>query len=113
MRIAAGILMIIVGITTPALTQNVLVMVAGTTDYDTIAGLGAPTVLPVLILLGLTVVGGFCTFRKKCWWLALSGAICSAFIGLANLFFGFFGFIFLSMGALAVIFLVKRKCEFD
>ena len=115
MRIAAGILMIIVGLTLPAIVQNVVEMIAKTTadPFETAGSLGAPTVLPVFLLLGLTVGGGICAFIKKHWWWALSGAICSVFIGFAMLIFPVFGLIFPPMGILAVIFLVKRKSQFD
>jgi len=105
--------MIIVGATLPGIVQTVVEMVAETTDFETVGSLGAPTVLPVFLLLGLTVGGGICAFIKKHWWWALSGAICSVFIGFAMLIFPVFGLIFPPMGILAVIFLVKRKSQFD
>ena len=113
MRIAAGILIIIVGLTTPAIAQTVAEMVAGTTDFEAVGSAGATMVLPVLLLLGLTIGGGFCAVRKKQWRWALSGAICSAFIGFAGLIFVPLGLILFLMGMLAVIFLLKRKGEFD
>jgi len=119
-RIAAGILMIIVGLTLPGLTQTVVELIAETVasileadPVETVFSLGKWTVLPVILLLGLTVGGGICAFLKKHWWWALSGAICSVFIGFAMLIFPVFGLIFPPMGVLAVVFVCRRKREWE
>lgn len=105
MRKAAGILMIIVGCTVPGLSQSLFEIFGETTNSISVP-LG-------LLLLGLTIGGGISAFRRKHWGLALAGAICSVFIGFAMLIFPVFGLMFPPMGILAVIFLAKRKYEFE
>ncbi|MFC1990219.1 hypothetical protein ACFLVW_06680 [Chloroflexota bacterium] len=107
MRIAAGVLIIIVSLTLPAAYQGIVESLAkarGVDPFGFMSGWGSL----VFILLFVLVVSGICAFRRKYWWLALSGAICAFFIGLGTL-----PFVFVPMGILAVIFLVKRKSEFD
>jgi len=110
MRKAAGIFTIIVGICTIAVYATIT---------ERIIGAGIPfeaaieTMPLVFLLLGLTIGGSICAFRKRYWGLALTGAICSVFIGFATFVFGIIGYIFFPMGILAVIFLAKRKYEFD
>ena len=65
------------------------------------------------LLLGLTWGGAICAFRKRAYWWALSGAICSMFISFLTFVYGILGYIFFAMAILALIFLIKRKGEFD
>ena len=77
-RIAAGILMIIVGIfslSTPGMIAQALDLTA-----TEIVG-SAWIVCLALFLLGWIGGGGICAFIKKAWWWALSGAICSVLVG--------------------------------
>ena len=105
MRVAAGILMIIVGFMSLSLSY-LLVEMFGETANNIIVPL-------CLLLLGLTLGGGSSAFKKKYYWWALAGAICSVFTGFLHVLFGELGFILLPMGILALILLIKRKGEFD
>lgn len=114
MRVAAGILTIIGGLCLPAIHQNVLEMTAKTmgVPIEVVIETARWTFLLFFLSLGLTVGGGISAFRRKYWWWALSGAICSVFIGFFMLIYPVFGLIFPPMGILAIIFLIKRRGEF-
>ena len=123
MRIAAGILMIIVGFTSFATAQTLVEMFGETT--------GSVFVPLTFLALGLTWGGGICVFRKKAYWWALSGAICSMIIastltitslstfpfplrfGASMVGTSLFYIIFVLMAILALIFLIKRKGDFQ
>jgi len=113
MRIVVGILMIIMGIcglSIPGfLTEQFTKVMGVETAFEMTQGI---TWLS-LLLLGLTIGGGISTFIKKHWWWAFSGAICSMFIAFAMLIYPVFGLIFPPMAILVLIFLIKRKHEFE
>ena len=121
MRVAAGILMIMSGLCSPAIFQSVAEMIARTVAnpqqdfelfYETLTS--QTWMLPLFFLsLGLTVGGGICVFRKKAYWWALAGGIWSVFLGFSMFLFGILGYIFLLIGILALIFVIKRKGEFE
>lgn len=118
MRIAAGIVMIIGGLCLPAIYGSYYLEMTAKTmgvPIEVVIETARWTSLLVFLSLGLTVGGAISAFRRKYWWWALSGAICSVFIGFAMLIFPvpLFGSIFPPMAILAVIFLVKRKSEFE
>ncbi|MFO7711922.1 MAG: hypothetical protein R6V51_01760 [Dehalococcoidia bacterium] len=64
-------------------------------------GLVALLTVLALALMIMAFVGAYCTFRKRCFALALAGAICSAM-----------SIPFLA-GVLATVFLALRESEFD
>lgn len=64
-------------------------------------GLVALLTVLALALMIMAFVGAYCTFRKRCFTLALAGAICSA-MSIAFL-----------AGVLAAVFLALRESEFD
>ena len=127
MRKAAGILMIIVGCTLPAISAYLYEMLGETANSISIP-LG-------FVLLGLIIGSGVCAFKKRHWGLALAGAICALCVAVtlaitslltfpipfsyythpdAALFgASILGIIFILMGILAVVFLTKRKYEFE
>jgi hypothetical protein len=114
MRITAGILMIIVGFLSISILgtmTDIISRVAMVVPVDLDEGTQWMVRLTFLSL-GLTWGGAICIFRKRTYWLALSGAICSIFIGFLTFIFGILGYIFFIMAILAVIFLIKRKGEF-
>ena len=114
MRIAAGIMLIILGIASLAVPVSVAEMIAQTrTDsYEDFLELAFSLMtspwaaIAASVLLGLIVGGGICALRKKAWGWAFSGAICSMIA------MGFYHVLFALPGLLAVIFLLKRKGEF-
>ena len=120
MRIAAGILMIIVGLTLFATVENIH-QIFGTTEFVPVS----------LILFGLILAGAVNAFRRASYGWALAGAILSVIIAViftvtslltfpvaaatlgGTIGTATFYIMFLSLGILAVIFLTKRKGEFD
>jgi len=115
MRIAAGILMILVGFLSIAILgtmADVLARVAMVVPIDLDEGTQWMVGLTFL-LLGLTWGGAICAFRKRAYWWALVGVICSMLIGFLTFVFGILGYIFFTMAILALIFLIKRKGEFQ
>ncbi len=118
MRIAAGILMIISSLCLPALNHEILAMTSkamGVSTFDLLAQSGSWAILLFFFLLPLvlTVAGGISTFRRKRWRGAVSGAICSVFIGFSMFLYGIIGYIPALMGILALTFVIKRKGEFQ
>jgi len=75
--------------------------------YSFITAWNGLIVFSTFVILVLTIGGGICALRKKAWGWALSGAICSMIAGALIM-----GLLALP-GLLAVIFLVKRKGEFE
>lgn len=115
MRIAAGTLMIIVGflaISILGTMADVLASIAKIVPVD----LDATTQWMVgltFLLLGLTWGGAVCVFRKRIYGWALAGAISALFIGFLTFVYGILGYVVLTIAILALIFLIKRKGEFQ
>jgi hypothetical protein len=115
MRKAAGIMLIITGIASVVVPGQVAEMIARTRagSYEEFLDLSfslatsSEAMFATLVLLVLIVGGGICALRKEAWGWALSGAICSMIA------MGFYAPFFALPGLLAVIFLVKRKGEFQ
>ena len=114
--------MILLGFTSPATCQQLVEMFGETTS---------DIFVPLSVLsLGLPLAGGICALKKKAYWWALSGAICSVLVaftftitslltfpgplhsGASVLGASLLGIIFIIMGILAIIFLTMRKDEF-
>jgi len=123
MRIAAGIMMMIVGFAQAATVTNLVELF----EFDILYVVG----FFWLLSMGLTWGGGVCAFRKKAYGWALAGAVWSIIGALAlsitSVLTGpypypvypilpgtviFYG-IFIVMSILALIFLVKREGEFE
>jgi hypothetical protein len=137
MRIAAGILMIIasaMSIVVPSdLTSEVGLRVTDSTEaYVSFMLASNSLIVPLsLVLLVFIVGGGICALRKKVWWWALAGAIGCTILGVADATLSllqipplyhdvagamgitFVGTIAMLAGILAIIFLIKRKGEFE
>jgi len=118
MRIAAGILMILVGTDAPAIGGIMMEMTGMMRmSAELAAELGATMAVIlglVLLALVLTWGGAICAFKRKIYWWAMAGAICAVIIGLLSFFMHeFWGFIFSTMAILALVFLVDRKDEFQ
>jgi len=105
--------MIIVGFLSIAILGRMTYMIARVVSIDVVIESTQWMVGLVFLSLVLTAGGGISAFRKKHWWWALAGAICSVFIGFAMLIYPVFGLIFPPMAILALIFLIKRKREFE
>lgn len=127
MRIAAGILMMVVGLASSG-TLSFLVDIFG----ESVIGISVPL---LLLLLAIILGGGIGTFIKKAYSLALVGAICSVLLAFtftvtqllafllpfhhyahpAAAIIGtiFPGMILTLIGILAVVFLTKRRGEFQ
>ena len=123
MRVTAGILMILVGLTSFATLYSLVDIFGETTSIV--------FVFLCFLSLGLTWGGGICAFTKKAYWWALFGAICSVIVaftftitslstfpvplrsGASVVGATTLGIIFVLMGILAVIFLTKRRGEFQ
>lgn len=113
MRIAAGIMLIITGIASVTVPVRVADMIAGTRagsweEFLELSWSLSTSLAPLgLALLVLIVGGGICALRKQAWGWALLAAICSM-VAMA-----FVWGLLAILGLLAVIFLVKRKSEFQ
>ena len=137
MRMAAGILMIIVSFMSFAVPQQLAEELAFriADSAETYASLVIESsgwiVFSSLVSLGLIAGGGICALIKKAWWWALSGAIGCAIIGLIHAMLSLLttpptyhnvagavgaatlGIICILVGILAVIFLIMRRGEFQ
>jgi len=120
MRIAAGILMIVVGLTLFAIVEN-MHQIFGTTTPVTLS----------LLLFSLILAGAINAFKSASYGWALAGAILSMIIvviftvtsllttsvaasSLGSIMgHATFYLIWLILGILPIIFLIKRKGEFD
>ena len=133
MRVAAGILMIIVSFMSVyapiKLAEQVSFILES--SYETYSSLNGWIIFSVLVSLGLIAGGGICALIKKAWWWALSGAIGCAIIGLIHAMLSLLttpptyhnvagavgaatlGIICILVGILAVIFLIMRRGEFQ
>lgn len=113
MRKAAGIMLIITGIASVVVPGQVAEMIARTRagSYEEFLELSwslSTSLVPLgLALLALIVGGGICALMKKAWGWALAAAICSMIA------MGFSAVFFALPGLLALIFLIKRKGEFQ
>jgi hypothetical protein len=137
MRIAAGILMIIVSamsIVVPSdLTSAVGLRVTNSTEAYVSFTMAANSLIVIssLVLLVFIVGGGICALRKKAWWWALYAAIGCMILGVMDAMLSllqipplyhdvagamgitFVGIIGMLAGLLAIIFLVERRGEFQ
>ena len=114
MRVTAGILMIMIGFSSLSIAGTVTEQTAKIVGFEAaVETTGRWVFLLVFLSLVLTIGGGISTFRRKPWWWALSGAICSIVIGFSMFLYGIIGYIFLLIGILALIFVIKRKGEFQ
>lgn len=122
MRIAAGILIIVLGVLSfmvPAAVADTIAWQRATSwdEYVSIRlDIGVQMALPTLLLIILIVGGGICALRKKVYWWALSAAIASV-VGGITLFLTtvgsvYFGLIYLPIAVLALVLLVKRRRDF-
>jgi len=114
MRIAAGVILIITGVTSVAVPYKVATMMAlaradSYQEYlnlvSSLARSPWATSMSV-ILVGVIIGGGVCALRKKAYGLAFAGAVCSAIA------MGFYALMFAAPGLLAAIFLLLRRREF-
>jgi hypothetical protein len=137
MRMAAGILMIIVSamsIVVPSdLTAELGLRVTDSAEaYASFMMASNNLMVPSsLVLLVFIVGGGICALRKKVWWWALSGAIGCAILGVIYAMLdllkvpplyhnvagamgaALIGIVCMLAGILAIIFLIKRKGNFE
>lgn len=134
MRIAAGIMMIIVGlffsIAVPqGLTEEVGLRVTDSSEaYVSFMMASSGFIVFSSLAFGvLTVGGGICALVKKSWWWALSGAIGCVILGVISAMLSLLrippfyhnvagavgavgiGFLCVIAGILAIIFLIKRR----
>jgi uncharacterized protein YjeT (DUF2065 family) len=109
MRIAAGIMLIVRGIASVIVPEQVAEMIAQTRagSYEYFLRTSTWVVPAGLVLLVFIVGGGICALRREAWGWAFSGAICSMIA------MGFLWGLLAIPGLLAVIFLLKRKGEFQ
>lgn len=127
MRVTAGILTIIVGFAALPTIQSLVEMFGETVE--------SAFVPLCLLVLGIIILGAISIFSRRRWWLALTGAYFSICVSItftitsllapaipfseyANPSAAFIGssipgIIVFLMGILAVIFLTKRKYEFE
>ena len=137
MRIAAGIMMIVVGffsfVVPQGLTEEVGLRISGSTGdlASFMMASSGSIVFSSIIFAVLTIGGGICALAKKSWWWALSGAICCVILGVIDAMISLLrippfyhnvagavgasliGVIGIIGGILAVIFLIKRRGIFD
>jgi len=106
-------MLIITGIASVVVPGQVAEMIARTRagSYEEFLELSwslSTSLVPLgLALLALIVGGGICALMKKAWGWALAAAICSMIA------MGFSAVFFALPGLLALIFLIKRKGEFQ
>jgi len=136
MRIAAGIMMIAVGVLSFAvpqgLTTEVGLRISGSTGDLTSFMMASSGFIVFLssVFAVLTIGGGICAFVKKSWWWALLGAIGCVILGVIQAMISLLtippfyhnaagavgasliGIIAMIAGILAVIFLIERKDVF-
>jgi len=136
MRIAAGIMMIVVGFLSFAvpqgLTEEVGLRLIDSTE--SLASFMMATsgfiVFSSLVFAVLTIGGGICALIKKSWWWALSGAIGCVIIGVIYAMLSLLrippfyhnvagavgaatiGIIGMIAGILAIVFLIRRRDNF-
>lgn len=137
MRIAAGIMTIVVGllsfIVPQGLTQEVgLRLSASTGDLASfMMGASGFVIFLSLVFAILTIGGGICALAKKSWWWALYGAIGCVILGVVDairsllmipplyhnvagaLGVAIIGLLSMIAGILAIIFLIERKTVFE
>ncbi|MFO7995603.1 MAG: hypothetical protein R6U93_00420 [Dehalococcoidia bacterium] len=122
MRIAAGILLIVLGVLSVVVPASIADMIAWTraASYEQFLvirrGMDMQIAFPSLLLVLFIVGSGIYALRKKAYWWALSGAILSV-IGGITLFMttvggAYFGIIITPISVLALVLLVTRREDF-
>ncbi|MFO7997328.1 MAG: hypothetical protein R6U93_09405 [Dehalococcoidia bacterium] len=130
MRIAAGIVLMIIGVFSAGAPQALATAIA-------MARMESPTAYPAafiealtVLMIGLVVGGGTCVLLKRAWWWAFVASLCAVVVGVITVLFPhyapfgpwilliptgwyvFTGVLVTLLSALLVVFLVKRRNEF-
>jgi len=122
MRIAAGILMIFLGVFSflaPTGVADAIALARADTieEFASIRlDINTQTILVVLLLQVLIVGGGICTLLKRAYWWAFSAAIGSVVAGIVmhrlHTVGSVYSFLYIPIALLVLILLVNRKGEF-
>ncbi|MFP3898981.1 MAG: hypothetical protein ACLFVD_06690 [Dehalococcoidia bacterium] len=131
MRIAAGIMLIIIGVFSAGAPQALARAIAMARMESAAA---YPSVLieaSTVLVIGLIVGGGTCILLKRAWWWAFVAGLCAVVVGIITVLFPVFtpfrpwvlaipsdwyiftGVLVTVLASLLVIFLVKRRGEFQ
>lgn len=123
MRIAAGILMILLGVFSflaPTGAADAIALARADTIEEFVSirlDINTQTILVVLLLQVLIVGGGICTLLKRAYWWAFSAAIGSVATGIVmhrlHTVGSVYSFLYVPIAFLALILLVNRKGEFQ
>lgn len=130
MRIAAGIMLMIIGVFSAGAPQALARAIA-------MARMESPTAYPAVLIEALTVViiglvvgGGTCILLKRAWWWAFVAGLCAVMVGVITVLFPryapfgpwillipagwytFTGVLVTLLSSLLVVFLVKRRNDF-